>query len=268
MATPFKKILCPIDVGANGIAALDCAAQLAAGQDDVEVVILHVIPTVLSPDNAPLYTDLYKPQAEEIHRQLSDVARKHLRDVKHQVRVEIGHPPTVIVDTAARLPADLMVMATHRRRFARFLLGSVAETVMREVECPVMTVKDRAVDRMSVGQWMSARPVMVAPNEPLSVAQDLMHEGNFRTLPVVANGQMVGIVTDRDLRAALGKSDQITVEQLMRKDVVTVSPKLSIFDASRLLAERKIGAVPVMDNGRLVGIISSDDLLKAFAEVH
>ncbi len=266
--TPFfRKILCPVDIDSNGISALDCAA-LVARQNNAEVVVLHVIAIALSAENAPFYTDLYKPKADEIRQKLTDLARKHLRDVSHQVRVEIGHPPTVIVDTAARLPADLLVMASHRRRFSRLLLGSVAETVMREVECPVLTVKNLRSDRFSVAHWMTAQPVTISPNDPITLAHKLMQEGNFRSLPVVGGGRLIGMITDRDVRSAMGKSETLTVDEVMSRDLITVTSNTSIFDASRLLVERRIGAVPVIEDGQFIGIISTDDLIKAFAEVH
>ncbi len=81
-------------------------------------------------------------------------------------------------------------------------------------------------------------------------------------------GQLVVTVTDRDLRIAVGQVETKTVEQVMSRDVITVTSTTSIVYASRLLAERKIGAVPVTEDGRLIGIISPADLLKAFTELH
>ncbi len=263
----FRKILCAIDLDSIGDRALDYAA-LIARQSEAHVVVLHVIPITLSPENAPLYTDLYKPQADDMRLKLTDLGRRHLGDVSHEVRVELGHPPTVIVDTAARLPADLIVMASHRRKFSRFLLGSVAETVMREVQCPVLTVKNPRIDRLAVAHWMTAHPVTVTPSDSLYAAHSLMERGNFRSLPVVSKGQLVGIVTDRDVRSSIDRADKQSVEQAMSKDLITIASNASIFDASRLLARRKIGALPVVEDAQFVGIISTDDLLRAFAELH
>jgi len=264
--TRIATILCSIDLDSNSANALDYAGYFGR-QSNARVVVLHVVPITLNPEDAPMYAELYQPKAEEARQKIGELAHRHLRDVKYEIRTEIGQPWTVIVDMAARLPADLLVMSTHRRRFARFLLGSVAEKVMREVLCPVLTVKNLESDRFSVGQWMSANPVTVAPGDPIVVAQRLMHEGNFRTLPVVKAGKLIGIVTDRDLRTVGPNADHVTVEQAMTRDLFTITAETSVFEASRLLGERKVGALPVMQDAQLIGILSTEDLLKAFAEI-
>ena len=266
MSSMFKKILCPIDLDPNGLAALDYAEDLAK-LHDADVIILHVINVALDPKSAPMYAQEFEPQAAEIRAKLNEMGRKHLRDVRHEARVELGEPASVIIDVARSLPADLLIMPSHRRRFSRFFLGSIAETVMNGVECPVLTVKNRKSDRLSVAAWMSADPVTVSPDAPLTEAQRLMREGNFRTLPVVVNGKLVGVITDRDVRSASAHLEDMKVAQAMSADLVTIAPDTSILEASKHLAEHKHGALPVIEDGRFIGIISTEDLLKAFAEV-
>ncbi|MGO9605476.1 MAG: universal stress protein [Candidatus Binataceae bacterium] len=263
MAT-FSTILCPIDLDENASCALDFAERIAKRRD-TKIVVLHVIPVVLNPGDARLSADLYKPRAEAARQKLLELARKHLDGSRYEVKAEMGHPATVIVDIAKQLPADLLVISTHGRKFSRLLLGSVVETVMREVECPVLTVKNSKSDRMSVGQWMTAHPVTAAPQDKPSVVQSLMLQGNFRSVPVLDDGTLVGIVTDRDLRS--GSGDQSNIEEIMSRSVITVTSSTSIFEASRILSDRKIGSLPVVDDGQLVGIISTQDVLKAFVEL-
>jgi len=266
MTPKFAKILCPVDLDANAATALDHAALLAR-QSAGEVVVLHVIATRPGLEEDPTFAELRKPNEDEVRVKLGELARRRLRDVIHEVRVEAGNPSAVIVDVARRLPADLVVIATHRSGFSRSALGSVAERVVHGAQYPVLIVKNAKSDRFSVAQWMTVNPVTVEPDAPLPVARRLMHEGNFRTLPVVSRGQLVGIITDRDLRIALERSEKLTVEQAMTWDLFTVTADTSIFDASRLLAERKVGALPVVEKGQLIGVISTEDLLKAFVEV-
>ena len=267
MATSFKKILCPIDLDVNATEALDRAALVARQSDSELVLVLHVIPVALNPQDAPLYADLYKPREAEAREKMSELARKHLAGLRHDVVAEVGDPAAVIVDFAERLPADLLVMPTHRRRLSRLLFGSVAETVMREVRCPVLTVKSLTTDPHAVAQWMTAAPTVVAPNDTLAAARKLMDEGDFRSLPVVGARQLVGIITDRDLRSSVRDPEKKIVDQVMIQEVISVAPDASIFKTSRLLADRKIGSVPVLDNGKIVGIISTPDLLRDFDEI-
>ncbi|MGO9450974.1 MAG: universal stress protein [Candidatus Binataceae bacterium] len=267
MPPAFKKILCPVDLDENATAAINLAGQIAR-ENEAEVVVLHVVPVTIAPEEAPQYAGLYKPKADAAEEEIAALTRKHLRDIRSEVRAEIGHPAEVIVRVAKSLPADMIVMTTHRRGLSRFLLGSIAERVMREVQCPVMTAKNPRLEPLAVGQWMTPRPLTVAPGEPLAAARSRMEEGGFRSVPVVSAGKLVGIVTDRDVRSSLSGSESLKVSDVMTADVITVTPRTSILDASRLLCDRKIGALPVIEGGQVVGIISSEDLLKALTALH
>jgi CBS domain-containing protein len=89
-------------------------------------------------------------------------------------------------------------MATHGRRgFSRFFLGSVAEMVLRESTCPVLTVQGPLTNRELVGHWMTHNPLAASPEERLSSVQARMHAGSFRSMPVLDGGKLAGIITDR-----------------------------------------------------------------------
>ena len=90
-----------------------------------------------------------------------------------------------------------------------------------------------------------------------------MAAGGFRQLPVVDNGNLIGIVTDRDLRPHTGYLDSTHVDAAMTSSPVVISPSDSVEVAAKLMIEHKIGAVPVVEYGRTVGIVSTSDLLKA-----
>jgi acetoin utilization protein AcuB len=111
-------------------------------------------------------------------------------------------------------------------------------------------------------------------------AAEMMRTRRIRHLPVVdRGGRLVGIVTDRDLRqvlfspamqARLGHVPDalaaVTVRELMTRAVLTVRPDTRLQEAARLMHERKIGAVPVVQGGRVVGILTETDALKVFRE--
>jgi len=263
----LRKILCPVDLDDNVAIALDIAEPLAR-QNDAKIVVLHVVPVVLRPEAIALSAELYKSQVDAARWKLAELAHKHLGGLKSEIVVELGDPAAIIIATANQLPADLLVMTTHGRRgLSRLILGSVAETVMRRVRCPIMTARDSHIDRLAVGHWMTAHPVTASPDDNLSTVSVKMHEGRFRTMPVVSAGKLVGVITDRDVRANHSQTIPIKVGKVMTREVLTVTPSTSILDAARLLSERKIGALPVLKDGDLVGIISTGDLLHAFVEM-
>jgi CBS domain-containing protein len=122
---------------------------------------------------------------------------------------------------------------------------------------------------------MTPNPITVTPSTTVPEANTLMKQGRIRRLPVVENGKLVGIVTLGDIREA-SPSDatslsiyelnylvaQLTVEKIMTKDPVTIDPNASIKKAAKLLLEHKIGSLPVMDGGMLVGIITESDIFR------
>ena len=134
---------------------------------------------------------------------------------------------------------------------------------------------------MLVRELMTPNPVTVHPDTSVPEALRLMRERKVRRLPVVdSHGRLVGIVSDKDLLYAspspattlavweipeiLGK---LKVEKVMTHDVVTVSEKTPLEEAARLMADRKIGGLPVMQGPDLVGIITETDLFKSLLEL-
>jgi acetoin utilization protein AcuB len=133
---------------------------------------------------------------------------------------------------------------------------------------------------MLVKNRMTAEPVSVTPEVALADALRLAREHRVRHLPVVRDGAVVGIVSDRDLRTAMpsplephdaARAEAVRrtpVAEVMTADVVTAGPFDTVEDAARLLCRHRIGALPVVDaHGRLLGMITETDVLTAFAEV-
>jgi len=120
---------------------------------------------------------------------------------------------------------------------------------------------------MLISKRMGKNPVTVGPEDFLATVQKKMKEGGFRRTPVVENGRLVGIVTDKDLRQHLGYLEKTKVNAAMTEKVVTVLPKTTLEEASQLLLKHKIGGLPVVEDGRLVGIITTSDILHAFLDV-
>src|SRR5262249_43686956 len=127
--------------------------------------------------------------------------------------------------------------------------------------------------------------ITVKPRDSARHAREVMEKHRINQLPVVVDDRIVGILTDRDLRDAFPSvfesaepfarrtrrsgSDPATipVEDVMTPTVLTLAPAASVADAARLMRRERIGAIPIVDRGRLVGILSRSDVLDAFVEL-
>jgi len=132
------------------------------------------------------------------------------------------------------------------------------------------------MEQLSVRDVMTAEVTTLKRNEKLTLADDLMHLGRIRHLPVLDDDgeQLVGIVSQRDIfRSALAKAlgygesaqrkllDTFSVKEVMITDVITTTPDTPLIEAARVLMEHKIGCLPVVENGRLVGILTEGDFV-------
>jgi CBS domain-containing protein len=109
---------------------------------------------------------------------------------------------------------------------------------------------------------MRRNAVTISPQETLAKAEAVMLREGMRQLPVVENGELVGIVSERDLRPHSGYLERTKVDAAMTYSALTVTPTETARRAAQMLIERKFNALPVVENGRLVGIVSRTDLLQ------
>jgi acetoin utilization protein AcuB len=114
---------------------------------------------------------------------------------------------------------------------------------------------------------MTKDPVTVTGEDLLIQARLKMQKGDFLRLPVVSDGQLVGIITDRDMREHTGYMDRTEVKAVMSKKPITVSPVTTVEVAAQLMLKQKIGGLPVVEKSRLVGMITTSDILQAFLDV-
>lgn len=136
---------------------------------------------------------------------------------------------------------------------------------------------------MKIATWMKQPVVTVKPRDTALHAREIMEKRRINQLPVVVDGRLVGIVTDRDLRDAFPSvfetsaggrpqgagSDPATipVENVMTAEVLVLAPDVPVAEAARLMRRERIGAIPIVDAGRLVGLLSRSDVLDAFLAV-
>jgi acetoin utilization protein AcuB len=121
---------------------------------------------------------------------------------------------------------------------------------------------------MYVSKWMTRKPFVVQQDDLLQVVTDAMQRGCFRHAPVVTcDGGVIGMVSDRDIREQKGYLSSTRVSAALTEPAITVRPEDSIEQAARIMLDRQIRALPVVDaEQRLVGIITTTDLLRAFVD--
>jgi acetoin utilization protein AcuB len=133
---------------------------------------------------------------------------------------------------------------------------------------------------MKIKNWMTRDPLTVEPDTLIIDAKNLMKEHNIRRLPVVKGGKLVGMVTYRNIIEASPSSAtslsihelnylilKLQVKDVMRKNPITVSPEDSVIDVILEGSRKGIGAFPVVDHGKLVGIVTETEILKAMIQI-
>lgn len=130
---------------------------------------------------------------------------------------------------------------------------------------------------MLVRDVMQPRVIAVDPHTTLSEAVRLTRQRGIRHLPVLEGRELVGIVSDRDLKRAMASAAtgpearevthwlvRLTVAEIMTRPVITVAPPVPVEEAARIMVREKINALPVTEEGRLVGIVTETYLLELF----
>ena len=133
---------------------------------------------------------------------------------------------------------------------------------------------------MKVRERMTENVMTVQATDPIQVVWDFVEERKLRRFPVLEGDTLVGIVTDRDLRNATASSVVLTekkyhdfllntvkVGSIMTSEPTTVSPDEDLVEAARKILQLKVGGLPVVEDGRLVGILTETDLVEALIEL-
>src|SRR5690349_24634188 len=115
---------------------------------------------------------------------------------------------------------------------------------------------------MKVKDCMTPEPAWVGPDDALTSALELMEAGDFRAVPVIDNGKLVGIVSDRDIRRHSGEREDAKIGRIMSGNPICISPDDTVNEAVRIILSYKIGGLPVIEGRNLVGIITTTDILK------
>jgi acetoin utilization protein AcuB len=121
--------------------------------------------------------------------------------------------------------------------------------------------------QLTIDRFMSRDPYTIGVDQPLSVAHRMMREHHIRHLPVLEDGKLVGMVTERDLALieTLNNTDPVsaTVAEAMTPDPYLVGPHMPLGEVAREMADKRIGSAVVVDRGHVIGIFTSVDALQA-----
>lgn len=146
------------------------------------------------------------------------------------------------------------------------------EAVQTPVQVPNASDQDRQVRHV-----METQPVTVRPDTLLHEARAQMQHHDATHLPVVAKGRLVGLLSERDIQTVLPSPatslskwelnyliDKLTVSEAMTTEVITVTSTTPLSEAVRLMLVHRIGALPVIEHHRVVGLLTQDDILRIF----
>ena len=133
---------------------------------------------------------------------------------------------------------------------------------------------------MFVRERMSRPVICVSPDEPINEVLAMFRTEHIRRAPVIKEGKLIGIVSERDLLNASPSSattlsvwelnyliSKVKIKDVMTKKVITVDQDTPIEEAARIMADKKIGGLPVVSAGKVVGMITETDLFKVFLEL-
>lgn len=133
---------------------------------------------------------------------------------------------------------------------------------------------------MLVRKKMKKDLITINKSERMTVAKKILEEKNIRHLPVVEGKKLIGLVTNMDIRKAEASPatsleirelhyllDKLTVGEIMTRNVITISPDVSVEEAATILHDNKIGCLPVVEDGNLIGIITENDVMEILINV-
>lgn len=195
----------------------------------------------------------------------STPVRVVMRDVPASVTPDV--PIAKAIDRLAKSPVDVLPVVE-----AGFLIGQLTATDLFEAE---RIPAEPAPRPLTAGDAMTEPAVAVRPTDSLIDAARLMVDHQVRHLPVVENGEVVGMLSDRDIRTVAGDpvrfaathdEDGLAVRDAMAPTPLTIHANRPLREVASELADEKVGALPIVDvDGKLVGIVSYVDALRALA---
>jgi len=293
----LERLLVPLDGSMLAERALDVAREIAATGSTL--VLVRVVPWLRDlPGEGPTEKALNaRATAHRTHRARSYLDRVAASLIEAGISVEtqllVGESRSTVsqhlATAAIASEVDALVMSTHGRGgLSGWLLGSVADEVVRRIDRPVLLVSARSLaartaGQMRVGDIMTHAVMAVHDDEPLLVAlRKLVRRGASGAPVLDAEDRVVGVVSQRDLLAWQERMVETltrefaptlaeyarhltseTVRSIMSPPPTTIEESASLGVALALMRTHDIHRLPVLHEGRLVGILTGSDVLRA-----
>ena len=215
----------------------------------------------------------------------AELEQQKVRDVMHSdvVTIDPTDPPA---EAARRMLANhIGALPTLRQNVCIGIVTATDLLLDLRDHCRQVAGKPEGADPClcsHVAELMTPAPVSVEPSESVAKAARKAHEHGVRHLPVLDKGRLVGILSDRDIRRAMASEALAEahaeldhhspppprrVEQDMSTGLLVLAPDASISAAAHALAENRVGALPIVEEGELVGILSETDLLQRYLDL-
>jgi universal stress protein A len=287
--TTFTHLLVPIDYEAAADAALRVAGNLARAAKG-RLLVAHMLPlpayALAEFPIAPLDGEWICAETERLRTHVREILAADGDVPAFEVEVRFDAPAPRILQLAAERRIDTIVMGTHGRKGLRHLvLGSIAAKIARLAPCPVLIVPATREPHLGalaaaahahpataaparpgeVGELMQRAPITIGSEAKLAEAHARMVEYRVRHLPVVDDGRLVGMLSSADLGPHLGQLARTKVNAAMTADPTTVGTDVDAVTAARLMLARRVRALPVVAGERVVGMLSTNDILEEYA---
>jgi acetoin utilization protein AcuB len=176
----------------------------------------------------------------------------------HELPPEVPRRVQLIARTASENPPSNCVRVWPEARYRNYAYDHSEETHMSKPIPPI-------------SKFMTTTPISVEAGATLAEAKKLMEKQGIRHLPVVSNGKLLGIITDRDLKFVESFPDvnpkSVAVEQTMTEEPYSVSPSTLLDEVAFTMAENRYGSAVVVDNGHVVGLFTTVDACRALSEL-
>jgi CBS domain-containing protein/nucleotide-binding universal stress UspA family protein len=273
----FQSILAPTDQSPQASRAVAAATRLAI-DCHAELTVLIAVQAAVPPAEANNIWGSGEDTEEKLRKELAAVVRQQSGSDELHVdfRVLWEEPARSILSTANSIHCDLIVIGARGAGGAKNV-GHVATAVAAGASCPVMIISEGSApdgvleepqgSAVTVRQLMRAPAIAISSTDTLARAQSLMREAGVHQLPVVDADALVAIVSRRDIEPHASYLERTKVDAVMTHGPVTVTSTDPATRAANLLVEQNVNSLPVVDDGRLVGIISKTDLLRYMTEL-
>jgi nucleotide-binding universal stress UspA family protein/predicted transcriptional regulator len=283
---PLRRLLVPLDGSSLSERALEYAGDLAGRRPIVLFRAVSAEDIEADASNTLLVEHEEFTAAERSARDYLEGIAKKLQRAGHrpELMTARGRPAQEIAIAAHAADADLIVMTTHGRTGAeRLRLGSIADEVVRHGDLPVLLVSARALAARSashagISSIIRRHPLILSTADSVAVAvRKMTSRGVAEAAVVNSDGQLAGMLSQRDLAAWASRyrgdeppyaevprrAEEEAVGRVLHEDTISIEPSTSLADAMGVFIAQRVEAVPVVQGGQLIGVVTLQDVLAA-----